>query len=670
MSTAYESLQYVAQVLKEHMPLISLDNFSPLESKEQRDNIRSLVDQRMALLFDQVLELKRYRNTIATISILPDDILSQIFFEYVLISDPWQVKWTKILFVCRRWADLCMNNPKLWAFVSNANIPRGYHWIHRSKEHPVSFKLKLYETSTRDQFFFLSCLHRIRSLHITGSKAADLGALFEQQDIQQAGISNLESLSVKCSDREPWLLPALLFQTPRYHSLVLEGAGFSSIDHFNALENLTKLSLELRLAASDTVTMAVMPTMKDLANILERSPHLQDLNLSRYIRQSDDTLENVFPPIALPQLESLALDLETSMTKEIFDNLTIPASTRLGVWLDHATDFSTILHLLSRQWRLPGAPKLRSAAFCYDNMQPGMTSFFGFSAQCTETTSIDPGIPAEDVQFSLIAYPRSTKGWRRILRGLFRTIPFDPLGISINVSQITHLSQVSKYSWRTIFDELSMPLELRIGGNEAMMAMMNGLVLSLKARGSPRSSRYKKLHPSPPTLHHLRIVAALDPATWTRDGDQSQIEPQQLHRYQRLIDCLAEYRDINVAGKPSGQKFEMITIERLEGYPAVYKSAPKIYEVCDILTIFGEVWDPVEREKSRREHLRWLRQMRIEAGIDHLAGKIEEELVEPDKPVIETVLPKTDTSPTPDVFSPFPVELEHFHSDDFALVFL
>ncbi|KAJ7584766.1 hypothetical protein C8J56DRAFT_948986 [Mycena floridula] len=667
MSTAHESLKYVAQVLEEHMPLMSLDDFSPLESKEQRDNLRSLVDQRMTLLLDQVLKLKRYRNTIATISILPDDILAQIFFEYVLLSGPWNGRWTKISFVCRRWADLCMNNPRFWSFVSNTYESHGSVWVHRSQEHPVSCKLELFgDDSYSDHYLFLTCLHRIRKLDVAG-KGPKLDALFGLAGSEPAGLAILEDLSVRSYANERWIMPNFLFQdvASRYRSLALSDVAFSSIDHFNSLENLTKLSLD----SEGSNSMEVVPTMKDLSHLLERSPRMQELKICRYIRQSDDTVDNIFRPVALPQLKSFVLDLEMRMMEHIFDNLAIPRSTKLGLWLNRVSQAqqSTMLRVLSRHFRFSDAPKLRCAGFRYASPKPGpgrLSSFY-FNAH-TEIIDLEPGIPGGDVQFSLLVYPRSVKQWHRLLRGLFRILPFDSSGLSLDVTQIME-PHVTRYSWRTIFEEIYIPLDLRIGGNEAMIPMLDGLVSALKARGSPRSSRYKKRHPSPPKLHNLRIVAALDPGKWSREVDRSLVETQQLERYDRLVHWLTCYRDIDVLGKPYGEKVTMITFERIEGTVAVYRSTDKLFEVCDILLLGGTVWDPIEMAKRRRSGARWLRQFRIDAGEEVSDEELEPE---PDEPVIETVLSDTQASATREMSSQLPGELEHWNSDDFTFILL
>ncbi|KAJ7592022.1 hypothetical protein C8J56DRAFT_1162538 [Mycena floridula] len=658
MSTAQESLKYVAQVLEDHMPLIALDDFSPLESKEHRDDIRVLVDRRISLLLDQVLKLKRYRNTIATISILPDVILGQIFFEYVLLSDPWEGKWTKILFVCRRWADLCMNNPKLWSFIhthlSSSSLTRALRWVKRSAEHPVSCKMELFKDNPLNGQILLRCLHRIHRLHVSG-QAAEIEALFSTPGVEK-GLPILEELTVRCSN-QAWTLPSFLLQDVafRYRSLILSNAQFPSIDNFNLLENLTKLVLE----CYGTV-IGAMPTMKDLANALEKSPRIQKLKLVKYIRRSEDPLENCFSSVALPELAALCLNLDQGMAAQIFENLTIPASTRLQLTL-RPIDFSAIFLLLLRHFRLPGAPTLRSSAFT----DHGGRSFT-FNAD-TETICPSPVFYRDDAVFSLTVYRLTKKELHRLARSLLRTLPFDPSGLSIDATAIMNFSQVTEYTWRTIFEELSIPMEVQIGCNEGLIPLLRGLLLALKAWRYLRSSRYRKLHPSPPTLHNLRIAASVDPAQFS-EKTRSVADDLQLHRYSRLVKYLTRYRDMNVIGKPRGQKFQKVTVERVEEHTKVYDAAPNIFEVCDILTIDEIVWDPFEIAKEERKwarwERRWERERKIEAGEPVSEGEIEEE--EEEEPVIDTVL----ETPAPDVFSRFPVEFDHLHSDDFAIVFV
>ncbi|KZV73745.1 hypothetical protein PENSPDRAFT_540255, partial [Peniophora sp. CONT] len=63
--------------------------------------------------------LKEYRNTLTSpfYNLLPE-ILSYIFFIYAQDNNElFNLRWARLLLVCRRWHEVGLTTPKLWSFI-------------------------------------------------------------------------------------------------------------------------------------------------------------------------------------------------------------------------------------------------------------------------------------------------------------------------------------------------------------------------------------------------------------------------------------------------------------------------------------------------------------------------------------------------------------------------
>lgn len=76
----------------------------------ERDVFRDAIDAGIGVLAD----LKTYRNEVAAIAFLPDELLCDIFY-HLLMEDPWSTKWTRVIEVCRRWHRVALDHGRLWS---------------------------------------------------------------------------------------------------------------------------------------------------------------------------------------------------------------------------------------------------------------------------------------------------------------------------------------------------------------------------------------------------------------------------------------------------------------------------------------------------------------------------------------------------------------------------
>lgn len=231
----------------------------------QRNDIRRVLDDGIGLLIRHLVDLKIYCNSIASIALLPDELLSQIFLQYMLLTGPWSGKWTRILSTCRRWRAVALGDVRLWSYVTNGRERRGaikrmLEWGRRSKDHPLSCKFDMTEDSYMP--LLMQNIHRTRSLSVKG-RASHLRRFFE--DVAELTIlENLELTgstyippqvvgspeasdfrSLECTEfRRPWRLsPSPLTsikwcrivsieQEDRESSLMIDGTALSSVFWF------------------------------------------------------------------------------------------------------------------------------------------------------------------------------------------------------------------------------------------------------------------------------------------------------------------------------------------------------------------------------------------------------------------------------------------------------
>ncbi|KZV62472.1 hypothetical protein PENSPDRAFT_544618, partial [Peniophora sp. CONT] len=67
----------------------------------------------------RVQRLKEHRNTLSSpMYRLQPELLSMIFYIYAKDNDElFNMRWVRLMFVCRRWHDIATRIPKLWSFI-------------------------------------------------------------------------------------------------------------------------------------------------------------------------------------------------------------------------------------------------------------------------------------------------------------------------------------------------------------------------------------------------------------------------------------------------------------------------------------------------------------------------------------------------------------------------
>lgn len=146
---------------------------------------------------------------------------------------------------------------------------------------------------------------------------------------------------------------------------------------------------------------------------------------------------------------------------------------------------------------------------------------------------------------------------------------------------------------------LPMLVTIRIGVNEAMIAMFEGLMGALQINPPVKSNLRTRRKFVQGGLHLARLDLAANVHPTSHEGADRE-EPEQL--YEDIISFLAGYKALDVGFKPRGQRFGTVAFEKIHhGYIQVCMITDRLFELVDVLWIYGLVWDPVVVRRQNDE---------------------------------------------------------------------
>ncbi|KAJ7260359.1 hypothetical protein B0H12DRAFT_1107878 [Mycena haematopus] len=262
------------------------------------------IDEEMAWHYAQIALLKAKRNAAAPISTLPNELMTRIFTIFAVESSAlFNLKWTKIMYVCRHWHALAQAAYPLWSFIDlseSANVDRLddclYEQITRSGTAPLSLTIALYDGWYTD--FILSHSERICELELSGVSKYVYEVITKLPNHKFPILSSL-SLNPRKQEELPadlvQALPDVLFdgRLPSLRKLTLHSIAFPS----PLLSDLTTLSL---VDCKNSFT-SLPPSLGDLLHMLSSCPRLCSLclDLSNLLTTHQD-----HPVVDLPELEA------------------------------------------------------------------------------------------------------------------------------------------------------------------------------------------------------------------------------------------------------------------------------------------------------------------------------------------------------------------------------
>ncbi|KAJ3919301.1 hypothetical protein F5877DRAFT_78190 [Lentinula edodes] len=610
-----DQLDQLAKMLRDLTLMESMPRLQ-LSSTSEREDMRMAIDSGIDILAN----LKSYRNALALISFLPDELLSDIFYTVMIAEGPWSQGWCRLMFVCRRWHRVVMDHGRLWSWISEGN-PFGYEfhrmkvWEKRSKGFPLSLKFSNKQSTP----LFIRNSHRVRLLNVEGPKSDFIHFFGDIRDLPM-----LESLQLSLRPLDelpatPIYLPSFLVQggVPRLRVLCLEDVFFESGKQLQVLANLTHLELARRIGN----IQPVLPSLRDIYNTIKLSPVLQSLKIRHYVRISSDVQH--LPPISLPVLRLLDLNMDIQIISSILQFLVFPHTTKTSFIAhsptqhdDHSSYIQGVKSLMihvRRHSRHKDALVLRSA-----NIDCGIFLSFSFSQNDTCPKYF---LGSEKPLIHILLYPSSQRENRQMIVKIINALPLKKLAV-FDATQVTcnniepdiepYKQQFSWETWRTLVRLLPVGITIRIGVNNAMLALLGGAIDAMKRAPDtfPSGRRLKRLHRqqgvgSLPLSNLILLASHNIPFRLHGTVDT----PDQERLYNGLLDHLVKYRDLNTQLKPKGQPLEALSFEDLR-LPFARQFAERLCEVTGKLSYDDILWDPVEMRQQVRRLRKQLRRLR------------------------------------------------------------
>ncbi|KAJ7180713.1 hypothetical protein C8R46DRAFT_1070365 [Mycena filopes] len=272
-------------------------------------------------------------NADAAIYALPPELLSDIFLFCVSATsrEVTGLDWLAITHVTRRWRQVALNCPELWAniILRRKLVPI---MLARAKMVPLVIKVVLGDHRPYQVQQIRDNISRVGELAISGPDAATLDTFFLDY-VGNSSAPRLRSLSVintSSSSRDPLWLDAMIFhgkeepKTPPTRQLHLEKCAIPWNSPW--YHNLTDLYLA-------NLSRAQGPTITTLFSVIVASPLLQNLTLIN-TRTHVDRWERFFP-ITLSHLVRLHISEPIYVCAQILMNLTFPSvvTNEKEMWL-------------------------------------------------------------------------------------------------------------------------------------------------------------------------------------------------------------------------------------------------------------------------------------------------------------------------------------------------
>ncbi|KAI0067622.1 hypothetical protein BV25DRAFT_1819014 [Artomyces pyxidatus] len=587
-----------------------------LEHRSEHVDERAKIDTRLHELTQEIISLKVQRNAISPISFLPDELLFRIILQYALSGDVFSGHWVKVMLVCRRWYDVALSHAQLWSYISDSSRRSYDIWemLERSGDCSLSCTFRhLGESGYLVQAVLEKHMYRVRSLKIHCMEKL-LPLLFKEGHRWPI----LEHLALESWGSNNTHLPPSIFEhgMPRLHSLELNHIGISG---WHCFSNLTNLSL-----SQGHERAFPSPSFDELLAILRRSPSIREIQLHNYLPDDEAvfaTLDQIYTqisPIELWHLEHLDLVARFESVDALLRCVILAPTASLhlivrGIY--EGWEIPSLLVPIHRHLRQPGAPALRSL-----NLKCTPHTYASITADAALKYESDLLVNDRRPHFNLITHPSQQTACRTVFTKVLNALPLD------NAEHVTLTSayghELSTATWRTVFRHLPCTKVVRIGVNEGMIAVLEGIMDAIKRCpqglwGARRRRAARGLFAWPT---HLSLMALNDGGTGVPDP------VAQKHYYDSLVRLLSEYRDMDAPLKPAGVCWPTLEIDSIRyGYLMCYQYRDALFAVVQNLIVDGKPWDPVSYRKSLKAIRREAKKIREEYGIPESEARGEDD---------------------------------------------
>ncbi|KAH8091701.1 hypothetical protein BXZ70DRAFT_909752 [Cristinia sonorae] len=312
---------------------------------------RAALEAEIDKYYAQVMRLGQQINTCSSLSILPPEVLVEVFRQYAMLyeeeednvtgADVWlggvkPYKWLGITHVCHHWRELALNTPRLWARIPvHAKDKVVKEMVARAKDAPLIVKANLTTNLPligRFYDIFNKHIHHVASLDIqlrgftlsdlfTAGASAPLMHSFTFRDVS-GGTANWPAIRGLFSRS----LPSMEYVSIRCEMLQWEPAIF--------LPTLKELKLECARYDPNQAGRGRFinsggpprhPTWVEFYDAMQKMPYLRELDL-----------ENAFPvdppnranspnePLHFPSLKDLLIFGNAKECADFLNHVSLP----------------------------------------------------------------------------------------------------------------------------------------------------------------------------------------------------------------------------------------------------------------------------------------------------------------------------------------------------------
>ncbi|KZV61514.1 hypothetical protein PENSPDRAFT_658856 [Peniophora sp. CONT] len=361
-----------------------------LEAELQRSSVR-------------LRRLQEYRNLLASpVYCLHPEILSNIFFLYAEgCGALFDLRWTRLLLVCRRWYDVAKDIQSLWSFLdvdANNNASMIYALKHQAERLDARDVRRIEAQRSRAGLWPLTINMRLFGTpHET--KRVYTSKFWEPASLSSLNVvgepSHVDTLVRSMAGLPHTSLKTLVLDSDSRHGtqLVEISASLDVLLRDNA-PNLRHLSLselhcditplrDLRtLCIKYTLDVSECFALQDIIAALSRCPRLEIFKIVLPMNSQPTNVE-VRSPTSVPMshLGTLFMESTVSMCADLFQALThVPGSAKILVTAVHhehdlsttATSFPALIASMGHFRSSDTAPTVRSVAVTHRN-----TTFHG-----------------------------------------------------------------------------------------------------------------------------------------------------------------------------------------------------------------------------------------------------------------------------------------------------
>jgi len=303
------------------------------------DEARRLIDEDIQDLVECIRARKSRRNTYASISKLPEELLCAIFSFYqhlcLLPSNPPNLQWIIVSHVSKTWRETALNYANLWT-----NIPWYFpEWIpemvKRSKDANLTIRINLDSMPGKHVALHTMCEiihanpHRIREVTLDNFTMDDIQDAFKH--LPHSSVFPLQSLTITP-------LNFHLFENVGDSITFIEKylgdtSDLRRVDLFRTLAWDSRILTGLTHLTIRNELMVQQPSSTQFFDAIRRMPRLEDLRLygvvlPAFIEESIATPDDI---IELPLIRNLVLSGTAPEAANILCHLRIPPYCNIDI---------------------------------------------------------------------------------------------------------------------------------------------------------------------------------------------------------------------------------------------------------------------------------------------------------------------------------------------------